>query len=302
MKRRLASFFLLILTLLVFLSGCFGTEPIIQLDDVPPYSDSPYVKINGNVPFFDEDEITAVAFESYSPLDALGRCGTAVASIGVEIMPTEERGEISSVTPSGWKHNGKSNNKMYDGEYLYNRCHLIGHQLAGEDANERNLITGTRYLNIKGMLPFENQVADYVKETKNHVMLRVTPIYSGNDYVARGVLMEGYSVEDGGEGIQFCVYAYNVQPGVEINYFNGTNRKKSDTQTDLGQTEGEQAPANPTEPPTYVLNVNSKKYHEPACRLSSSMKEENREEYYGEPGDFLSQYPGYSPCKSCNPQ
>ena len=161
-----------------------------------------------------------MAFESYAELDTLGRCGVAFASVGKELMPTEDRESISDVTPSGWKYQGVSNNNRYDfvdNGYIYNRCHLIGFQLTGENANEKNLITGTRYLNIRGMLPFEDMVADYVKETGNHVMYRVTPIFGEYDLVASGVLIEGYSVEDEGDGICFCVYAYNVQPGVEIN-------------------------------------------------------------------------------------
>lgn len=296
MKRKLTALLLSIITVLSLLVGCFAPEPepTISLDAIPEYSGKAYVKVNGNTPFFTEEEITATAFEDYSPLDSLGRCGVATASIGVEIMPTEERGDIGSVTPSGWKYQGKSNNNKYNGEYLYNRCHLIGHQLAGEDDNEKNLITGTRYLNIDGMLPFENQVADYVKETKNHVMLRVTPIYEGNELVARGVLMEGYSVEDEGEGVYFCVFAYNVQPGVEINYQNGTNRQSGDT-TPLPEEEV------PDGPITYVLNVSSERYHLPTCSGVSTMKAENRRDFYGTLEELLEEYRGYSPCGTCKP-
>ena len=190
-------------------------------ETIPPFSGEPYIAINGNVPFFVEEEITAESYEYYSELDELGRCGVTEACIGIDIMPTEDRGDIGSVKPSGW-HSVKYD--IVDGKYLYNRCHLIGFQLAGENANRKNLITGTRYLNIEGMLPFENLVADYVQETENHVMFRVTPIFEGDDLVAQGVVMEGLSVEDEGEGICFCIFAYNAQPGITIDYATGESR------------------------------------------------------------------------------
>lgn len=194
------------------------SETLITLEDIPKYDGKAYVPINNNLPDFDENDKTTESFEFYSELDNLGRCGFAFANIGEDLMPTEKRGSISSVRPSGWQ------SVQYDnvqGKSLYNRCHLIGFQLTAENANEKNLITGTRYLNVEGMLPFENMVADYIKETKNHVLYRITPVYEGNDLVARGVLMEAYSVEDEGEGISFKVYVYNVQPGIEIDYSNG---------------------------------------------------------------------------------
>ena len=194
-----------------------------SIEEIPPFSDVAYVAVNGNVPFFLPEEITDESFEEYAELDALGRCGVTMACIGVDIMPTEDRGEIGSVKPTGWQ------SVKYDcveGKYLYNRCHLIGFQLAGENANKRNLITGTRYLNIEGMLPFENLVADYVKETENHVLYRVTPLLDGDNLVAHGVLMEGWSVEDEGEGVCFCVYAYNAQPGILIDYQTGESREE----------------------------------------------------------------------------
>lgn len=190
------------------------------LDDIPAYSGEPWVELYGNTPGFTDDEKTTEVFEIYSPLDLLGRCGTAYANICTELMPTEPRDEIGSVKPSGWQ---MATYDFVDGRYLYNRCHLIGFQLAGENANELNLITGTRCLNIEGMLPFENQVAGYVEETGNHVLYRVTPVYQGGNLVAQGVQMEAWSVEDGGEGVCFNVYAYNVQPGVEIDYATGDN-------------------------------------------------------------------------------
>jgi DNA-entry nuclease len=192
------------------------------VEEIPEFSGIAYIAINDNIPFFMPEEITAESYEEYSDLDELGRCGVTMACIGVDIMPTEDRGEIGSVKPTGW-HSVKYD--IVEGKYLYNRCHLIGFQLAGENANKKNLITGTRYLNIEGMLPFENLVADYVKETKNHVMYRVTPLFDGDDLVAHGVLMEGYSVEDQGEGVCFCVYAYNAQPGIVIDYATGESRE-----------------------------------------------------------------------------
>ena len=195
-------------------------EPeLIQLEDLPPFDGvTAYIPINGNMPYFTQAEYTTESYEYYSDLDDLGRCGYTEACVGIDIMPTEDRGEIGSVKPSGWQ---SVKYDIVEGKYLYNRCHLIGFQLTGENANRRNLITGTRYLNIEGMLPFENMVADYVKETENHVLYRVTPLFDGDDLVAIGVLMEGWSVEDDGEGVCFCVFAYNSQPGIEIDYATG---------------------------------------------------------------------------------
>ena len=195
--------------------------PSATLDSIPEFDgETPYVIINENIPFFTEEEIVNESYEQYGELDGLGRCTVCIACVGVDIMPTEERGSIGSVKPSGWQ------TVKYDfvsGKYLYNRCHLIGYQLTGENANKQNLITGTRFLNIEGMLPFENMIADYVKETENHVMLRVTPIFEGENLLASGVLMEAWSVEDNGEGICFNVYAYNSQPGVIIDYATGNS-------------------------------------------------------------------------------
>lgn len=193
----------------------------VSMGDIPAYSGSPYVEINNNIPGFEESELTQTSFERYSPLDALDRCGTAYANIGLDLMPTEERGSISQIKPTGW-HSVQYDN--VDGKSLYNRCHLIGFQLSGENANERNLITGTRYMNVDGMLPFENMVADYVHETGNHVLYRVTPVFEGSDLVARGVQMEALSVEDGGDGVCYNVFVYNVQPGIIIDYATGESR------------------------------------------------------------------------------
>ena len=203
-----------------------GTNTV-ELKDVPAYSGEPYVELNGNEPeFSDKEKQNTKAFEKYSPLDSLGRCGVAYANICKEIQPTEPRGEIGSVRPSGWKT--VKYNDLIDGNYLYNRCHLIGYQLAGENANERNLITGTRYLNVQGMLPFESMVDDYVDETGNHVLYQVTPIFEGDNLVASGVQMQAWSVEDKGHGICFNVYCYNVQPGITIDYATGDNWEEND--------------------------------------------------------------------------
>ena len=196
----------------------------IDLNSIPKYNGEEFVAINNNVPNFDDKDKTTTSFETYSPLDNLGRCGEAYANIGRDLMPTQKRGDISSVKPSGWI-NKKYDTSLVDGGYIYNRCHLIGHQLAGEDANKENLITGTRYFNVDGMLPFENMIADYVKETNNHVLYRVTPVYDGDDLVAKGVQMEAYSVEDDGEGVLFNVFVYNVQPGITIDYATGNSEQ-----------------------------------------------------------------------------
>ena len=194
------------------------------LSSIPEYSLNSYIILNNNKPEFEEEKLNDKEFEKYSDLDSLGRCGVAFANICLDTMPSsnEERGNISNIKPSGWI------NKKYeivDGGYLYNRCHLIGYQLSAENANEKNLITGTRYLNTEGMLPFENKIAEYVKESGNHVLYRVTPIYKGENLVASGVQMEGQSVEDNGKGICFNIYCYNVQPGITINYKTGESKK-----------------------------------------------------------------------------
>ena len=195
-----------------------GEHSGFDADAIPPYSGSVYITVCDGIPDFSDDELTEVSFEQYAELDSLGRCGVCTASVGRDIMPTEKRGSIGQVKPTGW-HTVKYD--FVDGKYLYNRCHLIGFQLTGENANTRNLITGTRYLNVEGMLPFENMVADYVKETDNHVMYRVTPVFIGDELLARGVHIEALSVEDDGDGICFNVYCYNVQPGVSLDYATG---------------------------------------------------------------------------------
>ena len=198
-------------------------EPGYSLDNIPTYSDKNYVVIDSNNPNFSESDFSTKSYEIYSPLDYLGRCGVAIANIGIDLMPTEERESIGMIKPSGW-HTIKYD--IIQDKYLYNRCHLIGFQLTGENANERNLITCTRQMNTKGMLEFENKVTNYIKKTKNHVLYRVTPIYEGDNLVASGVQMEALSVEDNGAGIKYNVFVYNVQDGIIINYKNGDSRLK----------------------------------------------------------------------------
>lgn len=235
--KKIYSVLLLLALICTALCSCFEpdeppTNPSygsLSEGELPTYEGKAYAIINNNVPeFTDEEKSVTKSYEFYSELDELGRCGYTMACIGRDLMPTESRGDINEVYPSGWKNSsGKSNNTEYefvDAGWLYNRCHLIGFQLTGENANEKNLITGTRYLNIEGMLTFENRIADYVKETGNHVIYRVTPIFVGYELVARGVHLEAYSVEDEGEEICFNVYSFNVQPGVVINYKTGENR------------------------------------------------------------------------------
>jgi len=190
-----------------------------KMSQIEAYTDVPYAVVNNNVPYFTERELDNAEFELYSNLDNLGRCGTAYANISRQTMPTDARGDIGQIKPTGWHTYNYGD--LVDGNYLYNRCHLIGWQLAGENANEKNLITGTRYMNVEGMLPFENMIADYVKETGNHVLYRVTPVFGGQNLLAYGVLMEAYSLEDNGEGVLFNVFCYNVQPGVIIDYVTG---------------------------------------------------------------------------------
>lgn len=260
-----------------------------ETSDIPEFFGDPYCVLNNNVPDFNTPA-SAEPFENYSDLDDLGRCGVAYACLGLETMPAagEKRDSISSVKPSGWKNNDYGD--LVDGGYLYNRCHLIGWQLSAENANFKNLITGTRYLNIEGMLPFENMVADYIKETENHVLYRVTPIYNGDDLVAQGVEMEAMSVEDNGASILFDVFCYNVQPGVDIDYATGDNWLTGDKAPSSNSKE---------EGHSYILNIASKKFHEPNCSGASKIGADNRREYTGSREDLLSQ--GYEACGICKP-
>lgn len=285
------------------------TASSFSLSDVPAYSGKAYTSVNGNVPYFSAAELTTQSFETYSDLDSLGRCGVTYACIGKDLMPTEERGSIGMVKPTGW-HTVRYDD-LVDGKYLYNRCHLIGYQLTGENANTKNLITGTRYLNIEGMLPFENMVADYIQETNNHVLYRVTPIFEGNNLLANGVLMEGYSVEDKGAGVSYCVFAYNVQPGIEIDYATGESKladgaqheeQKTATVTPTPSPEPEkQEPVTGSEASQadYILNTNTKKFHYPTCSSVNDMKEKNKQEFFGTRDETIAL--GYSPCGRCKP-
>lgn len=300
----------------------------VSIDAIPAYDGKAYVAVNNNEPFFTDSDMTTTAFENYSDLDSLGRCGVAYANICRDIMPTEERGKIGMIKPSGW-HTVKYD--VIKDRYLYNRCHLIGYQLAGENANPKNLITGTRYLNVEGMLPFENLVADYVNNTGNHVLYRVTPMFSGSNLVANGVLIEAKSVEDNGGGILFNVYCYNVQPGIGINYENGDSWLEGTTpqqsaQTDTPQNEGSQSSAgsgagesgssgsttgsassgsdsssatensaaDSSNSETMVhITATGKKYHRAGCR---TLKKSDTEVTLDEAKSM-----GLSPCGICNP-
>ena len=261
-----------------------------SVQNVPAFTGEPYVVIANNEPEFFAEDLTEESFEYYSPLDGLGRCGYAMACVGQDLMPTENRESISKVKPSGWVQNQYD---FVDGKSLYNRCHLIGFQLTGENANELNLITGTRYCNVQGMLPFENMIADYVKETGNHVLYRVTPVYDGNNLVARGVQMEALSIEDGGAGVCFHVYVYNNQPGVTIDYATGDNWLDGGSQQ-AAQTEPTQAAG-----ATYLLNTSSKKFHDESCTQGQNIKEENAETFRGTREELLQR--GYEPAGCCKP-
>lgn len=273
------------------------SESYVTVDDVPAYSGEPYVEVNDNQPEFTEEELTTVSYEDYSELDELGRCQSAEACIGQDLMPTETRESISSVKPTGWK------NKSYDtvdGGYVYNRCHLIGFQLTGENANEENLITGTRYMNVEGMLPFEDEVAAYIKETDNHVMYRVTPVFEGDDLVTSGVQMQAESVEDDGVGISFNVYVYNVQPYVVIDYKTGENWEGDEIAEPEGKwADGTEAEPSDTKEQMYILNKNTKKFHKPECSGAKKIKVKNKGEYTGSRQTLIDE--GYEPCGNCNP-
>ena len=285
MKKRL---FAVGLLLIMVLSGCApaasNTAEAVALSDVPEFSGEPYVVINDNEPSFPAEDFTSEGFEEYSSLDALGRCGVAYANVGLETMPTEERGSISNVKPTGWK---SVQYDFVDGKSLYNRCHLIGFQLTGENANRQNLITGTRYMNVDGMLPFENMVADYVKETENHVLYRVTPIFEGDNLVASGVQMEAQSVEDKGEGVCFNVYVYNNQPGVTIDYATGDSWASDEEPVDTGKES------------TYILNTSSRKFHKPDCGSVETISPSNKKSYTGTWEELINQ--GYEACGKCKP-
>ncbi|MBQ2388082.1 MAG: DNA/RNA non-specific endonuclease [Clostridia bacterium] len=304
MNRIILKLIPLILCVCVMLVGCGGdyvdtgskaplndpssaySSTSTDIDNIPKFDgEMPFVILNGNIPDFRDEDLVTESYEYYGELDKLGRCTIVIACVGKDIMPTEERGNIGQVKPTGW-HTVKYEN--VDGKYLYNRCHLIGFQLTGENANDRNLITGTRYLNVEGMLPFENMIADYVKETENHVLYRVTPIFEGNNLLASGVQLEAKSVEDNGDGVMFNVYAYNVQPGVVINYKTGESAldEKNDQNKESFDTE-------------YVLNTGSKKIHLPNCSGVKSMSEKNKKVTNKLKSELIKE--GYSTCNMCNP-
>ena len=323
--RNLKKYSVLLFLLIVGMTACGVSRPEVErqtgqetvtekiadipagqtefLDDIPAYSGEPYIAIHGNIPDFPAEDYRTESFESYSGLDELGRCGVAYANIGTDIMPTEERGNIGQVKPSGWQ---LVKYDIVDGKYLYNRCHLIAFQLAGENANEKNLITGTRYMNVSGMLPFENMVADYVRETENHVLYRVTPIFEGDNLVADGVQMEGWSVEDAGEGICFNVFVYNHQPGIGIDYATGESWIAGSDEslyasagTARDNKPGEAVTQQDKQMVTYVLNINTKKFHLPECSSVGDMKPKNKRETSLSREEIINQ--GYQPCKLCNP-
>ncbi|MBE7021494.1 MAG: hypothetical protein E7411_08700 [Ruminococcaceae bacterium] len=258
----------------------FGIENFVK----PEYTGYPFTTVNNNLPYFDTDIDSVESFEDYAPLDSLGRCGVCVAVIGEDIMPDEERDAIGQVKPTGW-HTSKYD--FVEGKYLYNRCHLIGYQLTGENANERNLITGTRYLNTKGMLPFENMVAEYISETKNHVFYRVTPYYTKDNLLADGVLMEAYSIEDKGMGICFNVFCHNVQPGVMIDYATGQNDLDSGIEVNNGDEKEE----------NFILNTSSKRIHKPDCPSADKIKEKNKKAFTGRITVLKNE--GYKTCGEC---
>ena len=287
MKRikQAALSLLLLLCLLLSACGTAAPAPSFDLEDIPEFSGEPYVVLQDNQPGFSQEDFTTDSFETYSSLDLLGRCGTAYANIGLDLMPTEERDSIGQVKPSGWQTVRYS---FVDGQYLYNRCHLIGYQLTAENANTQNLITGTRYLNTEGMLPFENQVASYVEGTGRPVLYRVTPVFIGEELVARGVLMEALSTEDGGDGVRFCVFCYNVQPGVAIDYTDG-----SSTEAKTGPQQTNEAGLE------YILNTNTKKFHKPDCQSAQDMSETNKQTFTGSREWLIDQ--GYEPCQRCQP-
>lgn len=293
MKKRIRGILLAVLLVFLFqLPGCQEQTPeavqtekdstVLSEEEIPEFEGESYVVLNDNQPEFEEEDFTEESYEHYSELDALGRCQTAEANIGPDLMPDEERKSIGQIKPSGW-HTVKYD--CVEGKYLYNRCHLIGYQLTAENANEKNLITGTRYMNTEGMLPFENMVAEYIRETDNHVLYRVTPVYEGDNLVASGVQMEAESVEDHGEGICFNIYAYNSQPDIEIDYETGASWEE---ESEEKSSEG-----------VYILNTNSHKFHLPDCSGAADIKEKNREEYEGSRKWLLRH--GYEPCKRCNP-
>ena len=299
MKKVTALTLALLCAVLCACSSGGDSSVKFDLSNIPEYTSKAYVEINGNKPEFSEKEKSKTkSFEKYSRLDKLGRCGTAFANISTDLMPTEERGSISSVKPTGWEQNSYT---FIENGYVYNRCHLIGYQLTGENANERNLITGTRYMNTEGMLPFENEVAEYVTSTENHVLYRVTPVFEGDNLLASGVEMEAWSVEDNGKGVCFNVYCYNVQPGVVITYLSGKNvpDKKYSAKSTVSGSKSKTITAKNNTVKTYVLNTSSKKFHLTTCDAVKNMKTKNKKVCKVTRSSLINE--GYSPCGMCNP-
>lgn len=279
---------------------------IVTIDSVEllTYEGEAYIEVNNNIPLFSNAEKESLkSFEVYSDLDELGRCGVAYALVSKDTMPEEERTAIGDIRPSGW-HTVNYHGIVED-NYLYNRCHLIGYQLTGQNDNEKNLITGTRYLNIEGMLPFESKVAEYVESTGNHVLYRVTPVFKGDNLVSSGVLMEAFSVEDAGTGICFNVFCFNVQPGIDIDYTSGESAVSKDAVEEVTDVYGDDydfqnaSEGEEVKNCDYVVNINTKRFHKPTCPSVQDMKKKNAEYYSGDRQELISQ--GYKPCGSCKP-
>ena len=282
-----------------------SAQAILSAVDIPAYSGEASVMIGDGRPFFKAEDLTTEPYYAFSPLDRLGRCGPAMALLGRETLPTEERGPIGDIRPSGWQT--VKYEDLIEDRYLYNRCHLIAYQLCGVNADPRNLITGTRYMNTEGMLPLENRVADYIRYSGHHVLYRVTPVFAGDDLLARGVVMEALSVEDEGKGLSFCVFAYNIQPGILINYADGSSQVDPEAQaaepvrtmpvpeeSETVQETGENFAY------TFILNTNSRKFHNPECSGVADMKEHNKKVSHESPEEIMSQE--YKPCKRCHPE
>ena len=286
-------------------------EPVSEGFDVPEYTGEAYLVLNEDVPLFTDEDFSSMKGVVYSEQDELGRCGPAYGLIGKETIPEESRGTIGNVKPTGWQT--VRYDDLIEDRYLYNRCHLIGYQLAGANAEERNLITGTRYLNVTGMLPIENKIWEYVTGTGNHVLYRVTPVFDEDNLVASGVVIEASSVEDRGKSIQLCRFLFNVQPGIVIDYKTGESYEENtysldeleseidiiDDESDLKTVSRQMPVPEDTAEATYVLNISTMRFHDPSCPSVEDMKEKNRRYSYETREELIEQ--GYRPCGSCNP-
>lgn len=306
-----------------FVKALFPNTNTFDIDafilDPPLFCGNAITEVNGNIPLFTKEELALKPRVSYSSLDALGRCGPAMGLLGPETIPQEKRGMIGDVRPSGW-HTVRYDDRIED-RYLYNRCHLIGYQLAGDNADPQNLITGTRFLNMSGMLPYENMVFSYITNTGNHVLYRVRPIFVGENLLASGVLIEAYSIEDQGKELSFCVYAHNVQPGILIDYETGESSAEeqwinsevpkidNNNETEFLMLEeaealGEIQQRSVVDPETnaeitYILNTNTKRFHDPECPSVQETKEKNKQNFYGSREEVIAE--GYIPCGRCKP-